>query len=232
MRSSRAFSQGRSSGAWSWAMATGEHTWSAIAECAVPRSANAMRAEGVLSPSPCPSCDSASSRGSSGDAATRRTPILPCPSSKLQQNRQPAIRPSPRRIGQGMRFVMKVGQGIGEGGTVKHLLNRVRIGSGVVVAAVLLLGCASKATTSTKGSGGGATAGTAATGAATGTGASTGNGMSQIMGMVGGKTYNMVGAAYSIDKSDDPVHTVLIYVFDQPVGCDQITTAGWVTKVA
>jgi len=83
----------------------------------------------------------------------------------------------------------------------------------VAVAAVAILGC------------GGSGAGTGGSG---GAGA---GGQGHINGHVGDHASNSVAASYFIGKSDDPAHTVVIYVLDAPVACADLGAAGWDTKV-
>lgn len=51
-------------------------------------------------------------------------------------------------------------------------------------------------------------------------------GSNTITGSMNGAGFNTVGASYWIGNPDIPGNTV-IYVFDQPVACSQMTAAGW-----
>jgi len=57
-------------------------------------------------------------------------------------------------------------------------------------------------------------------------------GSGSIQGKVAGKTFQSVGASYVIGESDDPDHTVVVYVFDRPIECSQIGSPGWDTTIA
>lgn len=53
-----------------------------------------------------------------------------------------------------------------------------------------------------------------------------------ITGKLDGRPYDTVGAAYVIGHPDDPAQTAVIYVFDAPVGCDELSSPGWDERVA
>ena len=52
-------------------------------------------------------------------------------------------------------------------------------------------------------------------------------GTGTVSGSVDGRSFDEVAAAYIIGKPDDPVQTTVIYVFDTPIGCNQIDMTGW-----
>lgn len=52
-----------------------------------------------------------------------------------------------------------------------------------------------------------------------------------ISGKVGGKSVDTVAAAYFIGQGDDPAHTTVVYVFDTPVTCADLGSAGWDQRI-
>jgi hypothetical protein len=56
-------------------------------------------------------------------------------------------------------------------------------------------------------------------------------GSGTLQGKAGGKTVDKVAAAYLIGQGDDPAHTTVVYVFDTPVTCADISSPGWDTRV-
>lgn len=54
-------------------------------------------------------------------------------------------------------------------------------------------------------------------------------GSNSITGMVGSATFTNAMSAYWIGSPDSPSTDTVIYIFDRPVGCDQIVNAGWDT---
>jgi hypothetical protein len=87
----------------------------------------------------------------------------------------------------------------------------------------------------TAGSGGQGTGGQGIGGQGTGSqstgGTSGGNSGNTVHGTVGGQPFEMVSNAWLIGAPDDPQQTRVIYVFDKPVACSEISMAGWDTTI-
>lgn len=57
-------------------------------------------------------------------------------------------------------------------------------------------------------------------------------GAGSIAGSIAGRPYNNVGAAYLIGMPDDPEQTLVLYIFDAPVACDELTSPAWDERIA
>lgn len=53
-----------------------------------------------------------------------------------------------------------------------------------------------------------------------------------ITGKLDGRPCDTDDAAYVIGHPQDPAQTAVIYVFDAPVGCDELSRPGWDERVA
>src|SRR5262249_47494460 len=51
-------------------------------------------------------------------------------------------------------------------------------------------------------------------------------------GTVAGHPFGAVGASYFIGKSDDPINTTVIYLFDARVSCSDLGAPGWDARIA
>ena len=72
---------------------------------------------------------------------------------------------------------------------------------------------------------------TLACGSSGGGGDPTVAGSGTASGSIDGRAYQTVGAAYLIGQPDDPANTTVIYVFDQPISCGDISDPGWDQRV-
>jgi hypothetical protein len=78
----------------------------------------------------------------------------------------------------------------------------------------------------------GGSGGTTASGGSGGASGSTGSaGAGTISGSAEGHDSTSVAAAYFIGQSDDPTNTTVIYVFDAPVACSDLSAPGWDTRI-
>lgn len=57
-------------------------------------------------------------------------------------------------------------------------------------------------------------------------------GAGTIAGSIAGRPYDSVAAAYLIGMPDDPEQTAVLYIFDAPVACDELTSSAWDERVA
>lgn len=57
------------------------------------------------------------------------------------------------------------------------------------------------------------------------------SGSGTIAGAYAGRSFDSVGASYRIGRPDDPERTVVIYVFDVEVACDEISAPGWDARI-
>lgn len=57
--------------------------------------------------------------------------------------------------------------------------------------------------------------------------ADVGPGTGSVTGAIDGRSFDTVAASWLIGAPDDPARTTVIYVFDQPVACGEITQAAW-----
>lgn len=62
--------------------------------------------------------------------------------------------------------------------------------------------------------------------------AGVGLGSGTVSGAVGSRPFDAVGAAYRIGAPDDAAHTLVFYVFDAPITCAELASAGWDATVA
>lgn len=60
-----------------------------------------------------------------------------------------------------------------------------------------------------------------------GSGGAVGGDAGTISGKAGGKSVDAVAAAYFIGQSDDPTHTIVVYLFDTQVSCADLGAPGW-----
>ena len=52
-------------------------------------------------------------------------------------------------------------------------------------------------------------------------------GSGTISGSFDGRNFDTVGAAWRIGEPDDPAQTMVVYVFDNPISCADISEPGW-----
>lgn len=52
-----------------------------------------------------------------------------------------------------------------------------------------------------------------------------------IAGTVGGNDFEFVGASLRIGAPDDPERTVVVYVFDAAIACDELSEPGWDERI-
>ena len=57
-------------------------------------------------------------------------------------------------------------------------------------------------------------------------------GSGTIGGTLSGRPFNAVAASYLAGRPDDPDRTTVLYVFDAPVTCGELSEAGWDERVA
>lgn len=53
-----------------------------------------------------------------------------------------------------------------------------------------------------------------------------------ITGSFDGRAFDQVGASYRIGAPDDPDRTIVVYIFDRAIACDEISDEGWDEVVA
>jgi hypothetical protein len=56
-------------------------------------------------------------------------------------------------------------------------------------------------------------------------------GNATVHGTLGGRPFEMASSSWLIGAPDDPQQTRVIYVFDKPVTCSEISMAGWDTAI-
>lgn len=100
-------------------------------------------------------------------------------------------------------------------GTAGALDTERSVGMSRTLVLLLLIGCASPPT-----SDGTSPADTEVSGPGT------------ISGSFGGRSFDAVGASFRIGAPDDPARTMVIFVFDKALSCDDVSGAGWDAKVA
>lgn len=57
-------------------------------------------------------------------------------------------------------------------------------------------------------------------------------GSGTVEGSVEGEVFDTVHASYVIGKPDDPSKTIVVYVFDTPIGCDELSRPAWDERIA
>jgi len=56
-------------------------------------------------------------------------------------------------------------------------------------------------------------------------------GDAEIDGAVGGRTFTRAAASYRIGEADDPDRTIVVYVFDAEIGCEELSSPGWDARI-
>jgi hypothetical protein len=57
------------------------------------------------------------------------------------------------------------------------------------------------------------------------------SGSATVHGTLGGRPFEMASSSWLIGAPDDPQQTRVIYVFDKPIACSEISMAGWDTTI-
>lgn len=57
-------------------------------------------------------------------------------------------------------------------------------------------------------------------------------GSGTITGSFAGRAFSAVASSYRIGAPDDPARTIVVYVFDKPIGCNEISDTGWDTSIS
>jgi len=57
-------------------------------------------------------------------------------------------------------------------------------------------------------------------------------GSGSVAGTLDGRSFDSVAAAYLIGSPDDPKRTSVVYVFDAPIACSELSSPGWDESVA